>query len=275
MRSVLLAPGNRPDVLAKMPRSEPDVAIIDWEDAVPAASKAQAREAAGQAVADLGETPALGVLVRVNAVATEFFADDVAALPPGLHGVVVPKLESASQVAEVLAALRSGGCEADIFVGLETARGVEAAVETLAAPGVMGAYFGAEDFVADMGGVRTNGNAEVLYARSRVALAARLAGVPVVDQIVADFGDSERFTREAVEARALGFAGKLCIHPAQVPLSNEAFVPSAQEVQRARALLAAYDAAVTQGHAAIAFEGQMVDEPVARQARSVLARSQD
>ena len=139
--------------------------------------------------------------------------------------------------------------------------------------GVDVAYFGAEDFVADMGGVRTAGNGEVAYARAEVALAARLAGVALLDMVVTDFGDDERFSREAAEARALGYGGKLCIHPAQVPLANAAFVPSAGEVDRARRLLAAYDAAVAEGHAAIAFEGQMVDEPLARRARALVARS--
>lgn len=272
IRSVLFAPGNRADVLAKMPRSGPDVAVIDLEDAVPAAAKDEARSIAREAALDLTANDGLTVLVRVNASVSEFFADDVAALPPAVHGVVVPKLEAADQVAEVRSALDRAGLDLGVFAGIETAAGVERAVEILGAPGVIGAYFGAEDFVADMGGVRTEHNTEVLYARSRVALAARLGGVPAADQIVADFRDEERFVREAAEARAMGLSGKLCIHPAQVALANAAFVPSATEVERARALLAAYDEAVARGDAAIAFDGQMVDEPVARQARAVLAR---
>jgi citrate lyase subunit beta/citryl-CoA lyase len=136
---------------------------------------------------------------------------------------------------------------------------------------VTAAYFGAEDFVTDVGGVRTPGNAEVAHARAMVVLAARLAGVPSVDIVVTDFADHDRFRREAAEARALGCAGKLCIHPRQVPLAHEAFVPSAEEVERARRLLAAYEEAAARGTAAIAFEGQMVDEPLAARARAVLA----
>jgi hypothetical protein len=105
------------------------------------------------------------------------------------------------------------------------------------------AYFGAEDFVVDMGGVRTASNVEVLYARSRLVLAGRLARVAVVDQVVADFRDDDRFRAEAADARAMGFAGKLCIHPAQVALANAAFSPSEADIARATAMLAAYDAA--------------------------------
>jgi citrate lyase subunit beta/citryl-CoA lyase len=99
-------------------------------------------------------------------------------------------------------------------------------------------------------------------------MAARLAGVPALDLVTLDFGDGERFTAEALEALALGYAGKLCIHPGQVGAANEAFLPSPEEADRARRLLEAFDAA---GGATIAFEGQMVDEVVAVRARAVVA----
>ncbi|MGD9798513.1 MAG: aldolase/citrate lyase family protein, partial [Acidimicrobiia bacterium] len=120
-------------------------------------------------------------------------------------------------------------------------------------------------------GRRTASNAEVAVARATVAMAARLAGVPAFDMITADFGHADRFTAEAAGARDLGYAGKLCIHPAQVALANAAFTPSDDEVERATRLLAAYDAAVAGGRAAVAFEGSMVDEVIARQARAVIA----
>ena len=112
---------------------------------------------------------------------------------------------------------------------------------------------------------------EVLYARSRVALAARLAGVLAVDQVVTRLDAEDHFLADAALGRAIGYRGKLCIHPAQVTLANRAFSSSPEELERARRLLAAYDDAVARGEAAIAFEGQMVDEPLARHARAVLA----
>jgi citrate lyase subunit beta/citryl-CoA lyase len=128
------------------------------------------------------------------------------------------------------------------------------------------AYFGAEDFITDMGGVRTAGSREVLYARSRFVLAARLAGVHALDQVVASYDDEATFVADAEDGRALGFRGRLCIHPNQVEWANRVFSPSAEELDRARRLLAAYDAAAASGHAVVVFDGQMVDEPMARRA---------
>jgi citrate lyase subunit beta/citryl-CoA lyase len=212
------------------------------------------------------------VYVRVNGVPTEWFADDVRdALIPELAGVVVPKVETIEGLDTVADALDAAGFgELGVLAGLETARGIADARPLLAHRRVIAGYFGAEDFIADLGGVRTDDNHEVAYARSAVALAGRLAGVPVLDQVVADFRNDDRFRREADEARAMGYGGKLCIHPGQVALANEAFVPSAADVDRARRLLAAYESATADGVAAIDFDGQMVDEPLAAQARRVI-----
>lgn len=274
LRSLLFAPANRPELTAKLPRSGPDGAVLDLEDAVPDEAKAGARAVAAGSARDLAATaPEVAWFVRVNPVATEWFADDLTeALVPGLTGVVVPKLETAAEVGTVVAALADGGHGGlGVLAGLETAAGVERAGEVLGAPGVVAAYFGAEDYVADLGGIRTPEGDEVLYARSRVALAARLAGVPVLDQVVTDFRDANRFRVDAARGRALGYRGKLCIHPDQVALAHEAFSPSPEELDRARRLLDAYGRARAEGRAAIDFEGQMVDEPLARQARSILA----
>ncbi len=184
---------------------------------------------------------------------------------------MVPKVETIAALDAVTAALEAAGFgDVGVLAGLETALGVADARALLAHPRVIAGYFGAEDFIADMGGVRTDGNHEVDMARAAVALAGRLAGVPVLDQVVTDFRNDARFTREAGEARALGYAGKLCIHPGQVAMANAAFVPGPDEVARARRLLAAYEQASAAGIAAIDFDGQMVDEPLATQARRVI-----
>lgn len=256
-RSMLFVPGHRPDLAAKAPRSAPDVVVLDLEDAVPPAAKADARAAVRDAAAGL--TGRVAVCVRVNPPRTPWHDDDLAGLPAGLAAVVVPKWEAAVDLG------------VPVVAGLETVRGV-ADVRDLLGPPVVACYFGAEDYVADLGGVRTRGNLEVLHARSAVGIAARLAGAPALDMVTLDYGDEARFTDEAAGARALGYAGKLCIHPAQVPLANAAFTPSEAEVDRARRLLAAFDAA---GGAATSFEGEMVDEVVAVQARSVLERARE
>lgn len=273
LRSLLFAPGNRGDVLAKLPRSGPDGVVLDLEDAVPAGAKAEARGVVATAAAELRDGhPELAIFVRVNAVPTEWFAADVAdAVVPGIAGVVVPKLETPEQVAAVADALDSRGLnDLTIVAGLETAAGVARAETVLEDTRIAVAYFGAEDYVADVGGVRTESSTEVLYARSRVALAARLTGTLAVDQVVTALRDEERFAADAAVGRSLGYRGKLCIHPDQVAWAHTAFSPTPEELDRARRLLAAYEEAVAAGEAAISFDGQMVDEPLARQARTIL-----
>jgi len=271
LRSLLFAPGNRAEVLVKIPRSAPSAAVIDLEDAVPFDRKAEARAIAHQVAPDLVDEVRL--FVRVNAPDTDHFeADVVDGLPAGLTGVAVPKLESAAAVDAVAAALDAAGhADLPIVAGLETVAGVVDARTVTTHQRVRWCYFGAEDYVADLGGVRRTDNLEVQTARAQVAQAARLGGIPAIDMVVADFGDEERFLREAEQARALGFSGKLCIHPAQVPLADRAFRPSDQDLVWAKRVADAYEEALVRGDAAISVDGAMVDEPVARRARALLA----
>ncbi len=273
LRSLLFAPGNRADVLAKLPRSSPSAAVIDLEDAVPPDRKDEARAVAHRVAPELVD--AVRLMVRVNAVDTADFPDDVRhGLPAGLTGVVVPKLESAAMVDEVAGLLDSvGHPDLPIVAGLETVAGVVDARTVTTHPRVRWCYFGAEDYVADLGGIRTTSNHEVATARAQVGQAAALGGVQAIDMVVADFGDADRFRREAGEARALGFSGKLCIHPAQVPLATGAFRPTDEELAWAEAVVDAYDAALARGDASIQVDGGMVDEPVARRARALLAEA--
>jgi citrate lyase subunit beta/citryl-CoA lyase len=272
LRSLLFAPAVRPEFIERLPERGADAIVIDCEDATPPGAKAEARSIVRSVVPSiLG--PDVQVFVRVNAVVSEWFGADITeGLVEGLAGIVVPKLETTTQVDRVARALREAGHgEFGILAGIETALGVADVRSLLAHPAIIAGYFGAEDFIADMGGVRTRAGDEVVHARSSVALGARLAGVPVVDQIVADFRDDERFREETASARAMGYAGKLCIHPRQVELANEGFLPSVEEVEHARRLLEAFETASSDGVAAIDFEGQMVDEPLAAHARRVLA----
>jgi len=270
LRSLLFAPAVRPDFVARLSERGADAVVIDCEDATPADAKAVGRATARELAPVLAAS--CTVTVRINPPSTQWFEDDVRlGLCAQLAAVVVPKVETIDGLDRVCRSLAAAGlADLGVIAGIETALGVADSRPLLAHPQVIAAYFGAEDFIADMGGVRTASNLEVVAARSAVALAGRLAGVPVLDQVVTDFRDDERFSREAAEARAFGYAGKLCIHPGQVALANTAFVPSAAEVDRAKRLLAAYESASARGVAAIDFEGQMVDEPLAAQARRVL-----
>ena len=274
LRSLLFAPAVRPDLLRKMPRTDADAIVIDLEDATPPDAKDTGRVEMRSAVADLaGQLP---ILVRVNDDTTPWHDDDLDSLPTeGLAGIVVPKIETIAGLDSLAERLTARGLDMSVIGGVETALGVADARPLLAHDVISAGYFGAEDFIADLGGVRTASNDEVAYARAQIALAGRLADVTVIDQIVADFTDDDRCRRECLEARAMGYGGKLCIHPSQVSIANAAFLPSSEEIDRARRLLEAYDDAKAQGVASVAFEGQMVDEPVARQARRVLAQADD
>jgi citrate lyase subunit beta/citryl-CoA lyase len=274
LRSLLFAPASRPDVLAKLPRADPDGVVLDLEDAVAPNAKADAREHSREAGAMLArEHPNLAVYVRVNAIATDWFADDVArGIPAGATGVVVPKLESAGAVRAAAAALDEAGLhELSILAGIETVAGVIEVGEILREPRVAACYFGAEDYTADLGGVRRADSLEVLWPRARVAAYAARWGVLALDQVVTELRDEDVFRRDADMGRSLGFRGKLCIHPAQVEWANTSFAPSPTELDRARRIVEAFDAATAAGRGSIAFEGQMIDEPLARRARAVLA----
>jgi citrate lyase subunit beta/citryl-CoA lyase len=269
MRSMLFAPGNKLDLLKKFSRIQPDVAVIDLEDAVPNSEKTVARE--NLIKYSEGETNLdFIIFARVNPPSSEHFENDLQSVPPQVTGVIIPKISNTEEVEQVEEAFDRNSVNAKMLVGIETVSGLVAVNEIFAKKSVAGAYFGAEDYIHDLGGVRTHDNNEVLYARSQMGISSRIFGVPVIDQIVADFSDNKRFIREAQEAKSLGFAGKLCIHPSQVPLSNQSFSPTSEEITRATELLKVYDRAVEEGAASVVFDGQMIDEALAKQARRVL-----
>jgi citrate lyase subunit beta/citryl-CoA lyase len=254
-------------MLDKVARSRPDGLAIDLEDAVAPADKDAARTAALAAL-ETSRPGAGTVLLRINPPGTPWHDDDTAAAAEAtttrvIDGVILPKYEHPQQLGTLRDALPT---EARIVVGLETALGV-AEARRLLAEGPAAAYFGAEDYIADLGGRRTAAGTEVLYARSHIPLAARLAGTPALDQVVAAVHDAEAFRADAETARDLGYRGKLCLHPTQVPIAHEVFTPSAAEIAHARAVLSAAEQGVG------VLDGQMVDAAHTAMARAVLDRA--
>ncbi|QGG94294.1 HpcH/HpaI aldolase/citrate lyase family protein [Actinomarinicola tropica] len=274
LRSALFTPATRPERVGKLPGTGTDLGVVDLEDAVAPTAKGAARAQAREACrALLAAEPAFRLAVRVNAPLSEHVEADVAeALVPGLAAVVVPKVESADDLARVRQLCDDAGlADVALLAGIESALGVLRLDDVLAPGLASAAYFGAEDYVSDLGGERTAEGREVLYARSHVALVARVHGVPVLDQIVPAYDDDDRFRADAAEGRSLGYGGKLCIHPRQVALALEAFTPSADALDRARRLVAHYEEALDAGVGVVTFDGQMVDQPMLRHARSVLS----
>ncbi len=275
-RSVLFTPGDRPERVEKAwVTGAADVVVADLEDAVAPSNKQIAREAVAKA---LGLKGACERAVRIQPwPSSEAEADLEAVLPGAPDLIVVPKAEDPAamealeeRVAEAEQALGLEPGHIGFLAILETAAGVLAAREIAACPRVVAVAFGAEDLAADAGMRRTASNAEVAVPRSMVALAAAAAGVQAIDMITADFRDEERTRREALEARGLGYAGKMCLHPAQVAVVHEAFRPTPEEIAWATKVHDAVEAGGAGAGGVVVVDGKMVDVPLVQQARRIL-----
>lgn len=280
LRTLLFAPANHARHVEKALSSAADGAILDLEDAVAVAEKPTARLAARRALAERSASARTKAYVRVNALTTPFAYEDLrAVVGPGLDGVVVPKMETPEQVATVDWLLHQLEREADLAAGsidllpiIETARGLEYARSIAqASPRVRRLSFGAGDFSLDTNMTWTLGHEGILWARVQLVVVSRAAGVePPLDTVYADLADREGLAMEAEQAKRLGYQGKTCIHPSQVDVVNAIFTPSADEVDRARRLVAAFDEAEKRGTASIQLQGQFVDYPVAARARRTI-----
>jgi citrate lyase subunit beta / citryl-CoA lyase len=279
IRSLLFAPANRPDLLRKFPRFQADAYVIDLEDGTPEADKAAARASLRGTVDELRAAHLEAQLfVRINAARTAHAAADLpAALDLPIDGLMVPKLGNRGDVRAVEKAMARAeertGYRLGVIGLVETPTGVMS-IEPLARywrARLVAIAFGAEDFVTDMGGRRRADGLEILYARSRVVLAARAHGIPALDQVYSRVEDSDGFAHDAALGRDLGYTGKMCVTPKQVELANEAFSPSAEEIERSRRLIRVYGDAQRAGRGTIEYEGALVDEPMLRRAQAVVA----
>jgi citrate lyase subunit beta/citryl-CoA lyase len=262
LRSLLFVPADRPERFAKALASGADAVIVDLEDAVAPEAKDGARAALADWLA-AGQAP---VVVRINGADTEWFGADLALLArPGVAAVMVPKAERARDLGRV----REAAPSVALLPLIETAGGIDRLREVAGAPGVERLVFGSIDLQLDLG-IHGDGE-ELLLFRSQLVLATRLAQLaPPVDGVCTAIDDAAALAAEAQRARRLGFGAKLCIHPRQVAVVNEAFSPDAAEVAWAERVLAA--AARAQG-AAVALDGKMVDKPVLLRAAAVLRQA--
>ena len=263
LRSILYVPGDRPDRFEKALASDADGVVLDLEDSVAAGAKVPARSAVAEFVRSPWQKP---LFVRVNGLASELTAADVNALAGApIAGIRAPKVESTADVAAFARLADEAGLRVDLWCLLESARAVELAYEIARSPRVAAIALGEADLVASLG-VRADEGLD--YARARCVVAARAAGRPAPMQAVyTTLGDEEGLRRSTEHGRALGFFGRMAIHPAQVGVINDVFTPSAQEVAAARE---AVDAAASSGADAMP-DGRFVDSAVVEQARLVLA----
>lgn len=280
-RSLLFAPGNHARRVEKCLTLGADAVILDLEDAVADAEKAATRAVVVQA---LGRPRRSQGYVRVNSLGTPWaLGDFLAVVTTGVDGIVLPKVESASD-------LRTGEWLID---SLERERGLPSGridlipiIETAAGFAHMGEIaaaarrtrrlaFGAGDFTLDIGLAWSADETELLPYRSQFVVQSRAAGLePPLDTVWVSLDDKDGFRRSALRARSLGFQGKLCIHPDQVPVVNECFCPTESELAHARRVIVAFEQAQREGLAAIQVDGQFVDYPILYRAQRIVARAQ-
>ncbi|MDF7774826.1 CoA ester lyase [Sphingomonas sp. AOB5] len=274
-RNLFFAPGNRPDLLGKFERVQADNFVIDLEDGTPPDHKQAAREALADNVAMIRAKPLSGrLLVRINAIGTPGAEADLqAALATPIDGIVLPKIEKASDLAWIDAeAGRAARTDIIVVGGVESLTGILDIRDFTREPGrLVALYFGPEDIAAQAGMERTAESDEVLYARQRVLLAAKAAGIGAIDQAVVNIHDAEAFERDCARARRWGFDGKICLNPRQAADACRFFTPAPEAIDRARRLLAAYADGAAQGRGTITFEGGMIDQPMVIRARAILA----
>ena len=280
-RSALFVPGNRPDRIDKAVATDADLVIIDLEDAVPVAEKTAIRPVVRE---KLEQHRHRRLMVRVNALDTGLTQGDLAGIVcPGLDGVMLPKVQHAGDVqrmaALMLAAEAAAGMEAGgvgLVALIETALGVENAFVIATTqtdpPRLCTLAFGAADFSLDMGIRISKTGEELAFARARIALGCRAAGIdpPIDTPFMIDLKDREAFEADVKRGQRLGFGGKLCIHPNQVDYCNRTFSPSKQDIAFAAQIVAAFEAAEANGQAAIQVDGKFVDYPVVAQSRRIL-----
>lgn len=255
----LFVPADRPERFAKAASSGADAVIIDLEDAVAPARKAQARNAV-RALQPLQ----VATFLRINAARTEWHDDDlVAARGAALAGLVLPKAELDDEIRRLRQTM---GPDLAIIALIETAQGLAHVRDIAAANSRIRLAFGSIDFCADVGCAHTRD--ALLFARSQIVLASRLAEIRApLDGVATETGEAEVIDDQARYARELGFAGKLCIHPRQVAPTFRGFAPSQGELDWARSVLS------VEHDGAVAINGQMIDAPVRRRARQLLARA--
>jgi len=277
-RSRLYLPGNEPKYFINAGLHAPDAIILDLEDSVHHAEKDAARLLVRNALraVDFG---AAERMVRINQLPLGL-ADLAEIVPQAPDLILIPKVETAGQVSDVVGAIDSSakrvGITRPIWLMpiLESALGIENAFAiATASDRIAGITIGLEDYSADLGVARTPEGAESLYARQRVVNAAHAARVQAIDSVYSDVADAEGLLRWGQASRAMGFGGMGCLHPIQIETIHRSFAPTASELEKALAIVAAYDDAQARGMGVVSLGSKMIDAPVVQRALKVVARA--
>ncbi|ESX84853.1 citryl-CoA lyase [Mesorhizobium sp. LSHC412B00] len=280
-RSLLFVPAHVPRFVETAYERGADGVILDLEDSVPQDQKGEARKRLPESVAKVARKGA-SVLVRVNRGFRALAADLDAAVMAGVDAIVLTKTDSAEWISEIANVVSDLERERNLPLGrirflaqIETPGALQRLAAIASAhPRMVAMALGPEDFSAAVGG---SPEFDLLLAPNlSVLFAARAAGLLPLGFVgsIGEFTDTQKLREAAVHARRLGFAGALAIHPTQVAIFNEAFSPSAQEVEWARRVVAAENDAAARGLSAFSLDGKMIDPPVVRRAHEILALAQ-
>ena len=264
IHSILFVPGNRPDRFDKALRSEASLICIDLEDAIAPPEKESAR---GAAVNYLANCASPRIALRINGMSTREGLADLLAMataprPPVI--LLVPKVQAHTELMQIDSVL--GQCPSTLLPIVESCEGLAHAYAIAAAPRVAALLFGGGDLAGELGVAMAW---EPLFAaRTQIVLACARARIPALDVPSIAIGDDCGLAEETARIRALGFSGKVAIHPSQVPIINSCFAPTAQEIAEAREALEAFAIA---GGSAIAFRGKLLEAPLVRRYQRILA----
>jgi citrate lyase subunit beta/citryl-CoA lyase len=281
IRTALFVPGNRPDRVDKAIATAADRVIIDLEDAVTASQKVETRALVSDKIIAHKDR---GVLVRINGLETDFFMGDLkAVVVKELGGIVLPKTENSHQVDKIhrllvdfekKQGLNAGGIA--VILLTESALAIQNIFQILSDTIELNREFlvalGAADYALDMGIEITKDGRELIYPRSRIAVACRAAGIPppLDTPFMIDLKDLDSLKNDARRAKQMGFQGKLCIHPNQIEPCHVIFTPSREEISFAQRVVDAFEAEAACGAAAIQVDGKFVDYPVVERSRRIL-----
>lgn len=279
MRTLLFVPANRENMIERAHGATADVIVLDMEDSVPPAEKENARALVQKNIPSLkaaGKT----VHVRVNHLDTGLTRDDImTVVHPDLAGLAFPKAEGAQHIRDLDVIIREAETKNGVRPGttilipsIESAKGVLRCEEiALASTRLAGISLGAYDYTADLGVARNPDGRELEYARRVIVHCCTAYGLQALDTPYGDFRDEEGLVKETEYVRSIGMKGKYLIHPAQVEPVNRIFRPGEEEIESAKRIVAGFDEAVARGHASVQVDGRMVDIPVAKRARDLLA----
>jgi citrate lyase subunit beta / citryl-CoA lyase len=269
--SRLYIPGNTPSMMINAGLHSADGIILDLEDSVAPERKDDARFLVRNALRQIQYNGAER-MVRINQGEAGLI-DLKFIIPHNVNLVLIPKCEDGSQVkaveAEIEKLKKTSGVKNPVFLMpiIESALGVENAFEIVRASGsVVAVAIGLEDYASDLGVARSLEGMESFYARTRLVVAAKAAGIQAIDSVFSDVADMEALRQNVASSKALGFEGMGCIHPRQVPVINDGFAPGMEEIEKARKIVLAFEAASKNGLGVVALGSKMIDKPVVTRA---------